>query len=661
MCGLAGFLSTSALSSDELRRDLPRMAGALEHRGPDGEGFWHDEQAGIALCHRRLAIIDLSPSGHQPMTSASARYTIVYNGEIYNYLDLRDLLLKRGSGFAGGSDTEVLLAAIDCWGVAGALDRCMGMFAFALWDRHERKLHLARDRFGEKPLYFGICGDTLLFGSELKALHQHSSWRNEINRDALALMMQRDSVPAPYSIFKDIHKVMPGCVVTARVSNGRIGLEELRYWRPEEFFDKAAQEDPQLTAAESLALTETALSKAVARQMVADVPVGAFLSGGTDSSLIVALMQQATTQQVRTFSVGFNESEYDESPFARAVAQYLKTDHTELIVTPRDCMEVIPKLPSIYDEPFADPSQIPTYLVCRLARGAVTVALSGDAGDELFGGYVRYQTALSRWQVFGRVPAAVRAGGSAIMEHLPRGAIEMAARPAALFWKRYGKEGLADRMHDHSSRWRAETLREFYRVGLCRWNASSQLVIGSAAAASMRPDAQRPQFADDLKQMMHVDTCEYLPDDILAKVDRAAMAVSLETRVPLLDVEAVKAAWRVPSQVLLNDGRGKWVLRELLKRHIPSELVERPKKGFAVPLDSWLRGDLRAWANELLNPHRLKREGYLDASMVQRRWHQHQTGQANWAQHLWNVLTFQAWLETQRSTRADVEISGAAG
>jgi asparagine synthase (glutamine-hydrolysing) len=651
MCGLAGFLKSDELSAEETQRDLPRMASALHHRGPDDEGMWHDARAGIALSHRRLSIIDLSALGHQPMHSASQRYTVVYNGEIYNYLELRAELVKLGVSFRSTSDTEVLLAAVECWGLVAAVERCAGMFAFALWDRRDRVLHLARDRFGEKPLYFGICGDTLLFGSELKALRQHHSWRNDIDRDALALMMQHDSIPAPLSIFKDIGKVMPGTIVSARVVARSFKIEEHRYWRPDEYINKAAQESHPLTSEESLELLEKALSRAIERQMLADVPVGAFLSGGTDSSLIVALMQKAASQRVRTFSVGFDDSAYDESPFARAVAQHLNTDHTEFTVSPRDCLDVIPLLPQIYDEPFADSSQIPTYLVCKMARREVTVALSGDAGDELFAGYGRYQTAMARWQVFKRVPAALRASGSAFVGRLPIGALALAARPAAFIWGRYGKEGLADRMQDQASQWKATTLREFYRVGMHRWSVSSGVVTGLGTSA-FDVDSSLPQYADELKQMMHLDTCAYLPNDILVKVDRAAMAVSLETRVPFLDVDVARAAWRIPSSILLKDGRGKWVLRELLKRYVPAHLVDRPKRGFAVPLAQWLRTDLRPWANDLLDPYRLRSEGYLDATMVQRRWRQHLTGKADWSQHLWNVLTFQSWLEHWRSVLA---------
>jgi asparagine synthase (glutamine-hydrolysing) len=641
MCGLAGFLARRALRDDEKAVVPQRMARAIEHRGPDDEGIWSDAHAGVALCHRRLSIIDLSPLGHQPMHSASNRYVIVFNGEVYNFTQLREQLAAGGCSFKGGSDTEVLLAAVEQWGVAAALRRCAGMFAVALWDRAERTLYLARDRFGEKPLYFGVCDDVLLFGSELKALRQHSAWSSEIDRDALALMMQHGYVPAPYSIFKRIRKLEAGTIATIRPTANGFSIEQQRYWQPEQFFNEV---DEQLSAEAALQLVETALTTAIRRQMVADVPVGAFLSGGIDSSLVVALMQKIAHRPVRTFSIGFKESAYDESPFARAVAAHLGTRHTEYVVTARDCLEVIPALPSIFDEPFADASQIPTHLVCKLARRDVTVALSGDGGDELFGGYTRYFIAMRKWQTLNRLPRAVRCGGRALVERIPVGALHLATRPAAFLVPKRS-EGLADLLQERSSRWVTASLRDFYRVGLKRWQLPHQPVLGLSDNAVERIDGIRPAHADGLKQMMHFDTCTYLPDDILVKVDRAAMAVALETRVPILDPDVAKAAWRIPSSILLRDGRGKWVLRELLRRHVPQHLIDRPKKGFAVPIAQWLRTDLKPWAAELLDPYRLRQEGYLDASLIQRRWRQHLSGRANWHEHLWSVLMFQSWLE----------------
>lgn len=652
MCGIAGLMRANVLQRTDAERDVPAMARALTHRGPDDEGVWLDADAGVALCHRRLSIIDLSPLGHQPMISASGRYVIVFNGEIYNYLDLRRDLVARGAAFRGTSDTEVLLAAIEAWGVAAAIERAQGMFAIALWDRHERELFLARDRFGEKPLYYGICNGVLLFGSELKALREHASWDGEIDRDALSLFMQHDFIPAPFSIFKRIRKVRAGAIVSVRPVDRALQIAEHRYWRPEALFDDAARKQRNLSPEGYVDLIEAKLGAAVRRQMVADVPLGAFLSGGTDSSLVVALMQHASTQRVKTFSIGFAEREYDESPFARAVAAHLRTDHSELIVTPGDCLDVIPKLPHIYDEPFADSSQIPTYLVASLARRSVTVALSGDGGDELFAGYGRYRRAISRWQTLQRVPASLRASGSALISRLPRGTLEVAALPAGLILGQQ-RAALADKLSGDANRWRARSLRDFYRTGLYRWSASSRPVLGANAAALERDDSLRPRAVDDLKQMMHFDACEYLPDDILVKVDRAAMAVSLETRVPMLDPEVAIAAWEIPSSILMHDGKGKWVLRELLQRYVPRELVERPKKGFSVPIAKWLRAELRPWAADLLDPQRLRRDGYLDAAVIHRRWTQHLGGRADWSTQLWNALMFQSWFDAWEHSGAE--------
>lgn len=651
MCGIAGILNARGLSGAEIQNDLPAMAAALLHRGPDTGGVWADAEAGIGLAHRRLSIIDLSPLGAQPMSSASGRYTVVYNGEMYNFPELRAELRARGSQFRGESDTEVLLAAMDAWGVAAAVERCSGMFAFAVWDRDARTLHLARDRFGEKPLYYGQFGDVLLFGSELKALRVHAQWRDEIDREALALLMQRDFISSPHCIFKDVHKLEPGSILTITPRAQRLQFSHQRYWRPEELFEEGAREASTATFAETLDTLDALLARAVQRQMLADVPLGAFLSGGTDSSLVVALMQEASRRPVKTFTIGFNERAYDEAPYARAVAAHLGTDHTEMIVTQRDLLNVVPKLPAIYDEPFADASQIPTFLVCQLARSAVTVALSGDGGDELFGGYGRYASTLARWRVLQRVPSMVRLGGSALMEHLPAAAIELAARPVAKLWGRGA--AFAGGLQDQALRWRAQSLRDFYRYGVQRWPPSGGVVLGMQGNTHVHDSDRRPRNVDELKQMMHMDTCEYLPDDILVKVDRAAMAVSLETRVPLLDPDVARAAWRIPSQLLMHDGRGKSVLRALLRRRVPPELIDRPKRGFAAPIAEWLRTDLKGWASDLLDPAKLRQDGFLDATVVQRRWRHHVSGRSNWAQHLWNVLAFQAWHEHWRGARTE--------
>lgn len=613
------------------------MAGALRHRGPDGEGFWLDGEAAVALCHRRLSILDLSPLGAQPMRSASGRFTITFNGELYNFRALRAQLAGRGVRFRGASDTEVLLAAIEEWGLERCLERSRGMFAFGLWDDHERTLWLARDRFGEKPLYYGQMGNTFLFGSELKALRAHSHWRGEIDRQSLALLLRHQCIPAPWSVFRAVRKLMPGCALAVRLREGGFELAERRYFEP------AAIARSERRPREEEALIEevdAALAEAVRLQMVADVPVGAFLSGGIDSSLVVAQMQQASSRPVRTFSIGFSEPQFDESPFAREVATRLGTDHTELKVTPREAMEVIPGLPSIYDEPFADPSQIPTTLVSRLARREVTVSLSGDGGDELFGGYPRYLEVADRWRRLHKPSALWMRAAARAVTRLPAAVLSPLVPPLRLASR--GRTQSAQRLKERAYSWTAGSFPDLYDALLAGWQPAEHFIIG----ASPPPRAQRAfSGADPLAHMMYEDTRHYLPDDILVKVDRAAMSVSLETRVPFLDLEVAQAAWRIPTQMHMRDGRGKWVLRRLLERHLPRTLIERPKSGFAIPVAKWLRGELREWAEALLDPARLRREGYFHVSEIERRWRQHARGSADWSGHLWPVLMFEAWLE----------------
>lgn len=646
MCGIAGMLSAPAVTAERLTQDLQKMTQTLVHRGPDDAGAWCDAASGIGLGHRRLSIIDLSPLGHQPMASQSGRYTLTYNGEMYNYRELRAQLLARAHVFRGASDTEVLLAAIEEWGLQSALQRCSGMFALGLWDAHERTLHLARDRFGEKPLYYGDFSGTLLFGSELKALRAAGAWSADIDRDALTLLLRHGYIPAPHSIFVQVRKVMPGAIVSARIERGRILMTHSYYWSALQALQAAPAAGIAGTAEEALALADQALRGAIAQQMVADVPVGAFLSGGIDSSLIVALMQELNTQPVRTFSIGFSEDEFNEAPYARKIAAHLGTQHTEFTVTPRETLDVIPLLPQIYDEPFGDSSQIPTYLVSQIARRNVTVSLSGDAGDELFGGYARYPRALERWRRARRVPAALRhLAGAAVLAAPPWG-IELLAAPARLA-KRWRRRGVvAERLRERAPKWVARGFAEFYDVehSLCQPRGLVLNASGEPRTVANTPESW-PPAADPLRHMMFVDTCLYLPGDILVKVDRAAMAVSLETRVPFLDPAVTQAAWRIPTALHFADGKGKWVLRQLLQRHVPAAMFDRPKRGFEVPVAKWLRGELRDWAEDLLGEARLQREGFFDAVIVRRRWRQHIDQDADWSFYLWTVLMFQAWHE----------------
>jgi asparagine synthase (glutamine-hydrolysing) len=645
MCGIAGLMTAHGLTAERMAEELQRMTQTLTHRGPDDAGVWCDASAGVGLGHRRLSIVDLSPLGHQPMVSHSGRYIITFNGEIYNYREVRAQLITLSHTFRSTSDTEVLLAAVEEWGLSRALQRCTGMFALGLWDARERILHLARDRFGEKPLYYGSFSGALLFGSELKALRANSCWSADIDRDALTLLLRRGYIPAPHSIFLQVRKVMPGSIVSVRIQGSGVSLSDAVYWSPREAFEAADRAGMVRSADDAVASIDQALRAAISRQMVADVPVGAFLSGGVDSSLIVALMQQLNTQPVRTFSMGFSEAAYNEAPFARQIAAHLGTHHTELMVTPRETVDVIPLLPRIYDEPFGDSSQIPTYLVSKLARTDVTVSLSGDAGDELFGGYDRYPLSIERWQRLARVPAAFRHLAGAAALGTPPWLLELLAGPAKLSkrWRRHGL--LSDRLRERAPRWTARGFRDFYNVeqSLCQ---PGGLVPGASEPLTVAndPSSWLPS-ADDTRHMMFVDTCSYLPGDILVKVDRAAMAVSLETRVPFLDPEVATAAWRIPTAIQFADGRGKWPLRQLLQRHVPHSMFDRPKRGFEVPVAKWLRMELFDWADTLLAEERLRREGFFDSAAVRRRWRQHIDQDCDWSFSLWTILMFQAWLE----------------
>ena len=649
MCGIAGFIELKrGFDPAALDARARRMAAAIAYRGPDAEGAWVSAPDGVALAHRRLAIIDLSAAGAQPMHGAGGRHVIVFNGEIYNYSEVRAALPDQA--WRGHSDTEVLLAAIAAWGLEGALGRCAGMFAFGLWDRHERVLTLARDRLGEKPLYYGVAGGALLFGSELKALRAWPEWAGGIDRAALDDFTRHACIHAPRSIYRNVRKLPAACLLRIPLADaGRaLELEPRRYWNLERI---AAQAPAEIADAEAASRLEVLLSAAVAQQMVADVPVGAFLSGGVDSSLIVALMQAQAKSPVRTFSIGFHEAGYNEAHHAKQVAAHLHTDHTELYVTAGEARAVIPDLSTMYDEPFADSSQIPTHLVCRAARQHVTVALSGDAGDEVFGGYNRYLWAPALWRRVGALPHPLRQALSAGLGALPTGAWDTLLSP----WNRQGSAlGVArvgEKLHKLSrSIAGVRSLDDVYRRLVSEWQHPAELVIGSQEPP-IRLDDPSPVAALTTPEarMMFQDSVGYLPDDILCKVDRAAMAISLETRVPFLDHRVVELAWRLPARMKLRDGVGKWALRELLYRRVPRQLIERPKTGFAIPLGDWLRGPLKAWAQDLLDPDRLRADGLLEPEPVQRRWAAHLAGRGDHTAALWAVLMFQAWQQAQRA------------
>ncbi|BBL76643.1 asparagine synthase (glutamine-hydrolyzing) [Methylomagnum ishizawai] len=666
MCGFAGFLDRSEnTSAEDLAAIAGRMAATLVHRGPDDGGVWTDAFSGLALGHRRLSILDLSAAGHQPMLSRGGRYVVAFNGEIYNHLDLRRELEGGGmvpdhplfdapaeafaipakAGWRGHSDTETLLAAVEAWGVGEALKRCVGMFAFALWDRHDRVLYLARDRLGEKPLYYGWQDGMLLFGSELKAFKPHPAFKAEIDRSALSLLLRYGYIPAPYTIYQGIKKLPPGTFIalSARRQEG----VPVSYWSARDVALRGQMQPFAGTGAEAVETLDGLLRQAVAGQMLADVPLGAFLSGGFDSSTVVALMQAQSSRPVRTFSIGFHETGYNEAGHAKAVAAHLGTDHTELYVTPEQAMAVIPNLPTLYDEPFADSSQIPTFLVSQLARGQVTVSLSGDGGDEVFCGYARYPSAVNVWRRIGYVPSPVRAAVAAAATVVPPHWWDALFRgvgfalPGGL---RAATPG--DKLRKLALLFRARQPEEVYRELVSQWKEPARVVRGAAEPGTVLDDpAQWPRLREFEHRMMFLDTVSYLPDDILVKVDRAAMGVSLETRVPLLDHRVVEFAWSLPASMKLRDGVGKWPLRQVLYRYVPKELMDRPKMGFGVPIDQWLRGPLKDWAGALLDRKRLKQEGYFNAALVHEKWTQHLAGRRDWSYYLWDVLMFQAWRE----------------
>lgn len=641
MCGIAGIVDFDrGTPAPALGAAASRMAATLTHRGPDDAGVWVDEAAGVALAHRRLSILDLTPEGHQPMTSADGRWVVSFNGEIYNFTALRDELAAHGDAFRGRSDTEVLLAAIARWGVEAALGRLNGMFAVALWDRDARVLHLFRDRLGEKPLYFGVFGGTLLFGSELEALRAHPAFDDRISRGALALYMRLNHVPAPHCIYEGVRKLPPGCRVEVHAASGRV--EEPRpYWSLQAAWAAALDAPFRGGDAEAVDRVDALLRDAVALRMHSDVPLGAFLSGGIDSTLVVAMMQARSARRVRTFTIGFTDPTFDEAPHARAVARHLGTDHTELYVSPEDALAVIPSLPRIYDEPFADSSQVPTFLVSRLARGAVTVSLSGDGGDEAFGGYQRYARTEHLWQALRLVPAGIRsllagAVGALAGAGLPAEAARRLIRLASVLPARDVDSMYLDMVFPH-------------------WQVPGRGVLAPAEP----PTPLSRAFAEVrggsvAERLMLWDLLAYLPDDILVKVDRASMHVSLESRMPLLDHRVTELALSLPLRLKRRGGVTKWVLRRVLDRYVPPALVDRPKRGFQVPLDAWLRGPLGGWARDLLSPTLLSRQGYLDTAVVAAALEQHLAGARRWGPSLWVACMFQAWLAArpERDARA---------
>ena len=635
MSGIAGFLDPSCKWNVlELQTLASSMADTIRHRGPDDSGVWADEESGLSLGFRRLATLDLSPSGRQPMLSIDERYVLVFDGEIYNHEEQRDQLRGYGHTFRGYSCVEVFLTGVVQWGLFTAVERLNGMFAFALWDRHQRRLYLGRDRMGIKPLYYGWSGGVFLFGSELKALRKHPAFNAGIEPDALALLLRYGYIPAPHSIYQGIYKLLPATML--EIAMDGTASQPQAFWSARQAAVQGVLHPFPGSEVEAVEELDGLLRDSVRLRMIADVPLGAFLSGGIDSSTIVAQMQAQSSRPVKTFAIGFTEVDFNEAGYARAVARHLQTEHTEWIVTSKDALDVIPMLPEMYDEPFADSSQIPTHLVSRLARQHVTVSLSGDGGDELFAGYNRYPGCNRLWRSVGWVPQPLRLLAKGILDVLADAGFQRVALPAAF------QKALRDRRVLS-----AATPQELYQRFISLWeHPAAPLRSGVEPLTNFTDPTCCPPELDFMHWMMYVDLITSAPDDSLVKTDRAGMAVSLQSRAPLLDDHRlIEFAWRVPLAMKIRDGRGKWLLRQVLYRYVPPELVERPKQGFMIPLADWLRGPLRSWVESQLDQKRLDQEGFFNAALIRDRWRQHLEGKRSFPMELWTVLMFQSWLE----------------
>jgi len=651
MCGLTGFITSGSANNERLQVVVHTMTDTITHRGPDDSGIWVDDQAGIALGHRRLAVQDISPQGHQPMLSVSGRFVIVFNGEIYNFRAIRRQIDTEASiCWRGHSDTEILLAAIEHWGLRKTLKESVGMFAFALWDRQERNLTIVRDRLGEKPLYYGWQGHTFLFGSELKALRFHPDWRGEIDCDALALYLRHSYIPSPYSIYKGIYKLMPGTYLNIPINIKKGDIPDAEsYWPIKKIVEDNMRRPLDCSDLDAVDRLDQLLRETIRDKMISDVPLGAFLSGGIDSSLVVAMMQAESHQPVKTFSIGFYDEYYNEAKYARAVANHLGTEHSELYVTDEQAMNVIPRLAYLYDEPFADSSQIPTLLVAEMAKKYVTVALSGDGGDELFCGYTRYFLALMLWGKLERIPDIVCSQAASMIKAVPLEVLNSLLGWLSPAVARFGRMGtIGDKLHKGAELLRVGNPVALHQYLTSHWKQPEKIVLGSAEPLTAFTDPQKQANLHELMlEMMFLDLISYLPDDILVKVDRAAMGVSLETRIPMLDHRVVEFAWRLPLSMKARNGQGKWILKQVLDKYIPHKLIDRPKMGFGVPLDVWLRGPLFEWAANLLDEKKLNEDGFFDSQAICRKWSEHLSEKRNWAYYLWDVLMFQAWFEAQ--------------
>ncbi len=651
MCGIAGILDSSLQSSAEkLQTDIINMTNTIVHRGPNGEGFWIDENVGIALGHRRIAINDFSSDGQQPVFFLDGCYVISFDGEIYNHKQLRISLENEGYRFRGNSAIEVALASIHKWGLEGAVSRFVGMFAFALWDIQKRQLHLVRDRLGEKPLYYGWVGERFLFASELKALHACSTFKADIDRNALALYLRHNCIPAPYSIYKGIYKLLPGSIITITSVQAGVYPEPHTYWSLRDVAETGNNNRFKGTDKEAIAQLDKLLKESVRYQMISDVPLGAFLSGGIDSSTIVALMQSQSNRPVKTFTIGLGESAYNEAENANAIARYLGTEHTELYLSPKDVMNVIPKLPILYDEPFADSSQIPTFLVAQLARQQVAVCLSGDGGDELFGGYNRHVWVPRIWNKIGWMPLSLRRGmARSLHKRSPAEWDGIFQRLQSVLPEKYKQRLPGDKLHKLASILDAINPQMMYYSLVSHWKDAGYIVKGAEEPLTIITDEQKWALLEEFsEQMMYLDISSYLPDDGLVKVERACMGVSLESRSPYLDHRVVEFAWQLPISMKIREGKSKWILRQVLYQYVPSKFIDRPKMGFGIPIDNWLRGPLREWAEELLSESRLREEGFFQTEPIRQKWQEHLSGKRNWQHHLWDVLMFEAWLDSNK-------------
>jgi len=660
MCGIAGFWSFPSTEA-ELLGTLGRMTAALYHRGPDDCGLWGDPASGIGLGHRRLSIIDLSPQGHQPMFSSSGRYVIVFNGEIYNFEQLRSGL--ENQAWRGHSDTEVVLALIEALGLEAAVNRFVGIFAFALWDRAERILYLVRDHLGVKPLYYGWNNKTLLFASELKAFRCHPRFSGEVNRSAIASYLRYGYIPAPHSVYREVFKLEPGTIATFRDASG--DCRSTRYWSTRKMARAGVNQPFGGSAEEAIDQLGSLLAEAVGQQMNSDVPVGAFLSGGIDSSIVVSIMQAQSSRPVRTFTIGFSEAKYNEAPFAAEVARHLGTEHTELYVTEDVAQQHVPAVASLSDEPFADPSQLPTFLVSKMAREHVTVTLSGDGGDELFAGYSRYIWAARTWRYMRLAAGPLRRYLGASLSTIQPASIDAFLHPfEGVLPGSYGEGSFGNKVHRLSLLMGSADGTTFYRDFISYFQDPAEFLVNGEEVEEYENAAESyDRLPGYISQMQCRDSAIYLPDDILVKVDRASMAVGLESRVPLLDHRVFEFAWRLPLSLKVRHGQRKWILRRLLERYVPSDLIDRPKKGFSVPIGQWLRGSLREWAESLLSTDHVRSSGLLNPDAVSRMWLEHCSGAYDWEHQLWIILMLESWCDclshSGESGRSDGAFRGA--